>query len=930
MNDQQQTGHVVAHAHWDREWRYPIWHHINALSAMMKQLLDLLETDERYKSFIMDAQCVPVCDYLDLYPQEEERIRNLVSAGRIELGPWYTLPDQFSVDAECLVRNLLKGRRISDAMGGTMKIGYTTFGWGQPAQMPQIYANFGIDTVLGGKNVSQERTGGNEYLWEGPDGTVALASKLGIQARANLFKFLTIPTVFNKENIGTEWAFTWDSLGEIFGYAGADQYWQDFHRLYRGRTYYPENIPGAFDRAWDTTDSTLLREHRLLFDGGDFTFPQPLLPDIIAEVNKLDDSRKLIHGTLADYVNVFREKIDRSKLKTVFGELRDGPESACTPNALATRSDIKQKNRNVQNLLIRHAEPWSCFASLYGAPAQTVFLDKAWEYLLKAQPHDSINGVVQDKTARDVMYRLEQAGELADVVIENSLQHLLRHIQRPVDDAKEMALCVFNPLPFPRRETLSAVIATPSEWNADTLRISDANGETLAVDQTGRERTSIPVNEPDSRPWPFFADRHFVDLDTGEIPALGYKVLKVSTEKTFTPDVLWNETRRCKDPVLKSSNVMENEYLKATVCADGTVTLDVKETGKKFTGLNYFEDSGDSGDGWLRYLPNKNETHVSLGQPVRMRVSHDSDLRASITTEIEWMLPAYVDRGQSCRSGECKPVVIRSEITLRRGMRRLEFKTTVENTVANHRLRAMFPTDIATAYSDAEGHFYVDRRSVEPAREADGKYRPGMCTHPQQSFVDVSDGKTGLALLNDGLCEYEVLNEERRTLALSLLRSSYMRICTEPRAGAVFPTQNGWAMQGTYEFSYSLYPHSGDWNAGNVYAESQRMNIQPLLIQTNSRNEGALPPGYSLLSVDGAQVSSIKPLESGTGMLVRLFNPSSKTVHVSVKTAFAVKRAVRMNMNEEEQEEFSMKDGVLKISIPSCKVVSAGFITEGN
>ncbi|QHI69843.1 alpha-mannosidase [Tichowtungia aerotolerans] len=926
MSNEKQIGHVVAHAHWDREWRYPVWHHINALCGMMKQLMDLLESDPRYKSFIMDAQSVPITDYLDLYPEDESRLRKLIEEDRIQVGPWYTLPDQFPVDAECLVRNLMKGRRISDELGKTMKIGYTTFGWGQPAQMPQIYADFGISVVLGGKNVSPERTGANEYLWEGPDGTVALASKLGVQARANLFKFLTIPAIFNKENIGAEWWFNWEGLGDIFGYADAENYWQDFHRFNRGTTFYPEKIPDSFNRAWDTTDGTLIRNHRLLFDGGDFTFPQPLLPKIIEKVNELDDSRKLVHGTLDDYVDIL-EQMDQSQLRTVQGELRDGPEPACTPNALATRSDIKQKNRSVQNKLIRCAEPMACLAGQHGLPAQAPFLDKAWDYLLKSQPHDSINGVVQDKTSRDTMSRLDQADELATVVTENSVRHLLTQIQRPVDDSKEIALCIFNPLPFPRRETLSAVIATPVEWHADTLNICELDGTALAVDQTGRERISIPVSETDSRPWPFDVTRHFIDFDTGEIPALGYKVLKVSGQGSYDVQLLWNDTRRRNEPLIKAPNVLENEFLKVTVQFDGTVDLDDKQTGQVFRGLHYFESSGDSGDGWLRYLPNKNQTHLSLGQPVRIYVSHDSDLRATITTEMTWMLPAKVDLAASSRDGELKPVTIRSEISLRYGSRRVEFKTMVENTVSNHRLRVMFPTDIAATHSDAEGHFYVDHRPVEPVREADGKYRPGMCTHPQQSFVDVSDGTNGLAVLNGGLCEYELLNEERRTLALSLLRSSHMRICTEPRAGAVFPTQNGWEMLGSYEFSYAIYPHMGDWNAGDVYSETQRMIVAPVVVQSNSRQEGSLPAEYSLLSVQGAQVSSVKPLESGEGILVRLFNPSEEKID-AVLTA-SVQRAVVMNMNEEEQGELPVDDGVVRVSLAACKVVSIGLLKGG-
>lgn len=55
------------------------------------------------------------------------------------------------------------------------------------------------------------------------------------------------------------------------------------------------------------------------------------------------------------------------------------------------------------------------------------FLNKAWDYMLKAHPHDSINGVTQDKTVEDNLYRLNQAMEIAGVTYEKALSQLIGH-----------------------------------------------------------------------------------------------------------------------------------------------------------------------------------------------------------------------------------------------------------------------------------------------------------------------------------------------------------------------------------------------------------------------------------------------------------------------------------------------------------------------
>jgi mannosylglycerate hydrolase len=73
----------------------------------------------------------------------------------------------------------LRGISKADSYGAATKIGYTSFGWGQTAHLPQIYSGFGIDFVIVSKNVSVMRAPNSEFIWSSPDGTKLLATRLG-------------------------------------------------------------------------------------------------------------------------------------------------------------------------------------------------------------------------------------------------------------------------------------------------------------------------------------------------------------------------------------------------------------------------------------------------------------------------------------------------------------------------------------------------------------------------------------------------------------------------------------------------------------------------------------------------------------------------------------------------------------------------------
>ncbi|MBT6972442.1 MAG: hypothetical protein HOA04_04990, partial [Euryarchaeota archaeon] len=92
------VAHVTPHVHWDRAWYLPFQQYRYRLIEFVDDLLDLLEDeDAEYPSFEFDGQTVVLEDYLEIKPENKSRIEALVKAGKLGVGPWYVLPDEFIV-----------------------------------------------------------------------------------------------------------------------------------------------------------------------------------------------------------------------------------------------------------------------------------------------------------------------------------------------------------------------------------------------------------------------------------------------------------------------------------------------------------------------------------------------------------------------------------------------------------------------------------------------------------------------------------------------------------------------------------------------------------------------------------------------------------------------------------------------------------------
>jgi mannosylglycerate hydrolase len=918
--NKQNKAYILPHTHWDREWRYPIWKNRMLLIRFMDELLDILDTDENYRCFLMDGQVVPILDYLEVMPQNKEKICRYIKQGKIAVGPWYTLPDLYPVDGECLIRNLLWGKRTAGDLGGCLDIGYNSFGWGQTAQFPQIYAGFGIDFIICAKRVSEERAPESEFIWQSPDGTKILTSRLGEYARANFYFHTYLYAKYGVNCVSSDFRYNPELSGVAIHSASPDRKDEDFFVINPKYDYDKKQLAESFNDSWHATEATVLKEQRLFLNGTDFSTPQRQMSAMLADLNEQFTDTEFIHCRLDEYANALRENLDINLLRVIEGELRDGPAGECSGNALASRCYLKIANKRAQNILLRQAEPISSVLWAIGGEYPTGMLNNAWDYMLKSHPHDSINGVTQDKTADDVEYRLAQAIEIGQVVFDEGVSKIAKRLDLSDYDPNAMLLLVVNPHPYTIRDTVRISIATSRSESVWDIVIKDTQGAIMPLQEVAREEKAYPVHDMEARPWPFHTHRHLCYADIGELPPLGYKVFEICPKTHFGPEQFyWLPMRRVEpENILRSNNVLENQYLRAEFNHNGTVRLTHKDSGKIYENMHFFEDSGDVGNYWAYYPPYHNQVHTTLSVNARIWAEDNGPLSATIAVEYALTVPKSAEEsvygvcGKGKRCNETVDLIITSRFTLSRYSKRLEVCTKLKNNAMHHRLRVAFPTGIQAEFADAEGHFTVDRRPKINQPAMDGTFWPEMQTLPMQRFVDISDGESGLAVLNSCLTEYEFSGDENATLYLTLFRAMGNMIVTWWEAVGQFENQSGSQVQRELEFKYAIYPHIGDWKTAEVYREAETFNVKPASYQMCGNAVGDLPPVKSFLEISNPNIilSALKLSETGDSLTLRLFNPTDSIQKAEIITALPIKTIWECRLDETRlaQKEFSRTD----------------------
>ncbi|HEX4219392.1 MAG TPA: hypothetical protein VHZ02_13525 [Acidimicrobiales bacterium] len=906
---------VVPHTHWDREWYDPFQTFRLKLVHLIDGLLDLLEGDPSFAEFLLDGQVAVIDDYLAIRPENEQRLRSLAAAGRLTVGPWYILMDEFLVSGETIVRDLQAGIRRGAAFGGVMEVGYLPDMFGHIAQMPQILRQAGFEHTVVWRGVPSavDTTG---FWWDAPDGSRVRAEYL------------------------------------VAGYGNGAAIPDDAKALIRRLHAHVEEMgpflkPGA---------------PLLFMNGTDHQRPQPWLGRVVAEVNDLQDDYHLTITSLPEYLS----SAPTEDLPTWQGELRSGVRSNLLMGVGSNRVDVKQAAARTERALERLAEPLSAlFLPADSWPGS--FLDVAWQNVIRNAAHDSICACSVDEVVNAVIHRFAEARQIAEGLADEALVAIGRSMA-------EVGTVVVNPSSRSRGGMVEVVVPAAGEVDEHTQVLSERYGlpgmmtldgdsvksmlgliqgsridtdmyitdVTLTEDTTGLDITVVIGTEPrDGVPVEEIKRDLFTRLtarpDTqvrlrldqppirrilarvADVPAYGWQafapvplIQPVRAEQATgraTVDADANgateaETTGSEDAALPASDVILSN-------ASTTVVVDARTGTFSINGLAGFGrlvDGGDHGDTY-NYSPPLTDTIIDTPDMVTVRIGERGPVRASAVISAHYAWPDRVDGYHGTRIGS-HLVEVTTTVELRADEELVRVHTAFVNPSKDHRLRVHLPLPEPATSSRAECAFDVVERGLTAEGRAD---EFGLPTFPSRRFVSAG----GLTVVHEGLLEYELVdiaepaagggdrgasggddatdgngdhtpghdgNEPHgrpgsaHTLALTLLRAtgmlSRLGMSLRPLPAGPMTPLDGPQMLGPVEAHYAL--HVGDTDPYRLVDDAH------LPLRTiGSFGGGERGPSGSELTIDGAEVSAVRR-EAGA-LEVRVFNPTDSPTVVAIE-----------------------------------------------
>jgi len=927
----KKTVHVVSYTHWDREFRWEFELTRMKLVACFDHLLEIMKSRPDYKSFLVDGQVGLLVDYLEIRPEQEATIRELAAAGRLEIGPWYTLPDCGTLNGESVVRNLQYGMKLSQSFGHVLRCGYNVFSFGQIAQLPQIYSQFGIDIIIFYKYMNPVRSKLPEFIWEAPDGTRAFASRLGREARWNFTFAGHIPIVYDRDPWDKGWRYDYGTLGKVFHTADPEGYgW--FHEILDPETsFHPENIKKGFERTIDTLRGTAAPDSLLFFDGTDFTEPHPLAPEILKAMQEQCGAEYDIrHSSLSAYLGELKAQLGRCKeLQVVKGPMRDGPVGAVHSDVLTTHPEIKLANAKTENTLIRYAEPLSTLAYALGIDRYpTTYLAKTWKLLFQSHAHDSVHGLGPHELSEGGIARLRQAGIVAQGLERAALGNLTKEIKTAgIEDASTF-LAVHNTAAFPRSEPVEAWVDVPAEVSLDQVVIEDSDGKACLVQEVSREKTRAGIYHPRSRNMPYYCTRVHVLFWADDVPALGYKTFKLkwTAKREYPyPHEDWDAPRIVVGDLLVGPREARNEHVALAIRPDGTFDVTDLAGGRVYGSLNSLLDSGDRGNMWMSDSPDQDTIIQSVGGQARIACVQHGPLATRFRIEVAMAVPARYDFTAQVRSSERVTITAVTEVTLKKGSRYVEVTSTIGNTARDHYLKFCFPTGLDARTTAADGSFSVTEYSTTPDLSCE------LARHPAQLWFDTGDGKESLAILSRSTKDYEILDEgSGKTMAMGIVRSTRLRIPCDNRLWMDYPGDESSQSLGETTHQYAVLPHRKTWREADLYVDALRFN-QPLKACQFGKQEGRLPLEKSLVAIADTRLvlSAVKKAEDRESVLVRLFNPTQEPITTAITVGFSAASARMVTMAETPEADLALKRGRVEVTVGRGHIATVEFELKG-
>ena len=849
---------VVSNTHWDREFRFSFEKTRHNLLVMLDTTLDILESDKNYHSFTMDGHSIMIDDYLEMRPERREQVERLVREGRLIIGPYYTLPEEFTISHEALIRNLMFGRETVAKYGGKVPdVAYTPSSWGQTGQLPQILSDFGIKYMMFYRGISHHEAPA-EYIWKAPDGTEVLASRFALYCRYNWYyqvhRSVSRNRVWSKD-------YKWGEFDEApfrraDGFVGPSI---NYDLKAPVANYNKNNLKKAILDMLEEEKGHFTTPVFLGMNGHDISVGFPRESEVIKDAKELFEGEiEIEHTNLEGFWKDAEKYLDKDKMTVLTGErrsyLKEGKWTYLFPGTISARTYLKQADFNAYTELTYFAEPLNAVA---GNDSE-LYLKRGWRYILSNHSHDANGGCAPDCVCKDMEYRYRKARDIGEIVTEDAMTHISKNLSPKGQKEDIVQLVVYNTLPYKRDIIVPLDIEVPDALGKGI----EIDGVKLQIIQS--EKSSIFVDNIWEVPTILDSFHHRVYAEIKNVPAMGYK----------TYEIKGNPYKMQKKPGIAMGNVLENSKIRATVNSDGTVDVLYKVTGKEYKGLNFYTSQGEVGNAWKHESPEFDRKYSSTGTCHRIYVAESGELSGTIVTECEFEVPESCEKNPS---DIYTKLPIKTSFTLEKDADFIKVMVELDNRAKDHWLRVNFPTEIKTEYSYSDSHFDIVKRNIK-VPDSTGWVEQAFGMQPLRTFAAVTDGENGFAIMPKGLFEYEVFDD--MTMALTLIRACRIKLAVSEEKVTELEDE-GVQCPGKRTFEYAMYFNKG--TISSLPSEAAEI-FAPVRCAVCGRGKGELPLQKSLFSVDNknVHVTAVKRAEDFDGIIVRYYNPTDEIQKVII------------------------------------------------
>ncbi|MEZ8286255.1 alpha-mannosidase [Vibrio splendidus] len=850
--------HITPHMHWDREWYFTTEESRILLVNNMEEIMNRLESDPEYKYYVLDGQTAVLEDYFAIKPENTERVKALVEAGKLIIGPWYSQTDTMQVSGESIVRNMMYGIRDCMKFGDAMKIGYLPDSFSMSSQLPMIYNGFDITRAMFWRGCS-ERHGTNktEFLWQSNDGSEVTAQVLPL------------------------------------GYAIGKYLPQD-----------EEGLRARLDKYFPVLEKPSVTKDILLPNGHD---QMPIQKDIFEVMDKLREIYPDREFSMSRFEEVF-EKVEaaRDQLDTIKGEFNDGKYMRVHRTISSTRMDIKLIHAEIENKIVNILEPLASIAWTLGFEYHHGLIEKMWKESMKNHAHDSIGCCCSDKVHAEILNRYILADDMATNLIHFYKRKIVDHMPDREGCDK---LAMFNLSPYEREEVVNTTITI----RAQEFSIFDENEN--PVEYFIQDKRQIDPGKVDRQIVHYGNYDPFMEFDIQikrTVPAMGFTTLHIQGNEKGAVKVAEQ-----KDYLLENEYYRINVNDNGTLTI---FDKDTEQVFDQVLRLEDGSDDGDEYDyspsrqEWLLYSDEfPVETSIDhQGFQSVANIAFRMNVPANLVEREE-------RTGQNgFVETQCQVVLKQGS---RRIEVRMELDNQADDHRVRVLVPTPFVSETVVA-DNQFGCITRPTNDPAMAVWEEEKWKEApVPVYQLMNFAALENGKAGMAIMSNGLREFEVIasqgDENRDTFALTLFRGIGVlgkeELLLRPGrpSGIKIPTPDS-QVRGKLVCEFTLCGFSGNHIDANVMAQARDNVTQiecynkiPYNAMKLNVGEQNLPMSFSLLSKQpaGAVLSVLKKAEDEDALIMRVYNPAETgSVSDSISFTQAVSSWKETSMDERVRE----------------------------